>query len=99
MEELLKRVVLYELRSNKGGVLSLAQRMRLEMARALALKPSGLLLDEVFAGLNPASIKEIQSLLKELKEEGSSILMVEHVLKALFGLVDRVVVLHGIKEG
>lgn len=61
----------------------------------MALKPSLLLLDEVFAGLNPASIKEIQSLLKELKEEGISILMVEHVLKALFGLVDRVVVLHG----
>jgi len=95
VEELLKRVGLYELRSKKGGELSLAQRKRLELARALALKPSLLLLDEVFAGLNPASIKEIQSLLKELKEEGISILMVEHVLKALFGLVDRVVVLHG----
>ncbi|MEW6656920.1 MAG: ATP-binding cassette domain-containing protein [Aquificota bacterium] len=95
VEELLKRVGLYELRNKKGGELSLAQRKRLELARALALKPSLLLLDEVFAGLNPASIKEIQSLLKELKEEGISILMVEHVLKALFGLVDRVVVLHG----
>jgi len=95
VEELLKRVGLYELRSKKGGELSLAQRKRLELARALALKPSLLLLEEVFAGLNPASIKEIQSLLKELKEEGISILMVEHVLKALFGLVDRVVVLHG----
>ncbi len=94
VEEILKKVGLYELRHRKGSELSLAQRKRLELARSLALSPSLLLLDEIFAGLNPASIREIQGVLKGLKEEGISILMVEHVIKALVGLVDRVLVLH-----
>ncbi|MFN3814075.1 MAG: ABC transporter ATP-binding protein [Aquificaceae bacterium] len=93
-KDILKRIGLYELRDRRGGELSLAQRKRLEMARAMALKPSLLLLDEVFAGLNPASIKEMWNMLRGLKEDGVSILMVEHVLKAMFGLVDRIVALH-----
>lgn len=93
-EGILRRVGLYQLRDKKGGELSLAQRKRLEMARAMALRPSLLLLDEVFAGLNPASVKEMWNMLRGLRDDGVSILMVEHVLKAMFGLVDRVIVLH-----
>ena len=77
-----------------AGSLSLAQRKRLELARALALNPKLLLLDEVFAGLSPASVKEIVELLIRLRDEkGLTLILVEHVLKALFQLAGRVIVL------
>jgi ABC-type branched-subunit amino acid transport system ATPase component len=90
--KLLKRVGLEHLRDRKGTQLSLGQRKRLELARALSLKPKVLLLDEVFAGLNPASTQEFIGLIRSLKEEGIGIVLVEHVLKALFALADRVLV-------
>ncbi len=93
-EEILELVGLGELRDRPAGSLSLAQRKRLELARALALKPRVLLLDEIFAGLNPVSIREIVSLLRDLnRNRGITMLLVEHVLKALFQLTRRVIVL------
>lgn len=93
-EEIVDMVGLSNLINQKAGSLSLAQRKRLELARALALKPRVLLLDEVFAGLNPVSIREIVSLLRWLNEErGITLVLVEHVLKALFQLTERVIVL------
>lgn len=94
IENLVNMVGLSHKLHEKAGSLSLAQRKRLELARALALKPKLLLLDEVFAGLNPVSIREIVKLLERIRNESSiSLLLVEHVLKALFQLTDRVVVL------
>jgi len=93
-EEIVETVGLSTLIDQRAGSLSLAQRKRLELARALALKPKILLLDEVFAGLNPVSIREIVSLLRKLNEErGITLVLVEHVLKALFQLTERVIVL------
>ncbi len=93
-EEIVDMVGLSHLREERASALSLAQRKRLELARALALQPRLLLLDEIFAGLNPVSIREIVSLLRELNAQRRiTMLLVEHVLKALFQLTRRVVVL------
>jgi len=66
---------------------------KLELARALAVKPRLLLLDEVGAGLTMDEISELLTLLKKLNEEGLTIIMVEHVMKAVFSFCERVVVL------
>lgn len=93
-KEIIEAVGLSHKIKEKAGSLSLAQRKRLELARALALKPKILLLDEIFAGLNPVSINEILTLLKELNRELKvTLVLVEHVLKALFRLTERVIVL------
>jgi branched-chain amino acid transport system ATP-binding protein len=84
------------------GHLTLSQRKRLEIARALATGPRVLLLDEVVAGLNPQEVGGLVELIRELNDEGLTILMIEHVMKAVMGLADRVLVLdHGapIAEG
>jgi branched-chain amino acid transport system ATP-binding protein len=95
-EEILDLVGLLELREKPASSLSLAQRKRLELARALALRPRLLLLDEVFAGLNPPAVAEIVSLLRKLNaERGITMILVEHVLRALFQLTRRVLVLSG----
>ncbi len=93
-EEIIETVGLKELIKNLGSQLSLAQRKRLELARALALNPKVLLLDEIFAGLNPVSIREILELLLKINEERKiTIILVEHVLKALFQITNDVIVL------
>jgi len=74
------------------------ERKRLEIARALATKPRILLLDEVVAGLNPAETDRIMALIREIRKGGVTILMIEHVMKAVMGLSDKVLVLHhGVK--
>lgn len=93
-EEILDMVGLLRMKDLKAGSLSLAQRKRLELARALSLNPKLLLLDEVFAGLNPVSIREILDLLRRIHSEtGVAMVLVEHVLKALFQITRRVIVL------
>lgn len=92
--EILEEVGLSHMAKEKASSLSLAQRKRLELARALALQPRILLLDEVFGGLNPVSTREIVDLLGRLREKrGITLVLVEHVLKALFQLTERVLVL------
>jgi branched-chain amino acid transport system ATP-binding protein len=73
--------------------LSYANRRRLEIARALALKPRLLLLDEPTAGMNPTETSEMQALIAELKAEGLTILLIEHKLDMVMRLSDRVVVM------
>lgn len=67
---------------------------RLEVARALASEPDLLLLDEPFSGLNPVEAKSLTGLLEELHQAGKTMVIVEHKLKELMKLVDRVIVLH-----
>ena len=75
--------------------LTLAQRKRLEVARALATRPKILLLDEVMAGLNPAETEQAMALVQRMRAElGMAIGMVEHVMMAVMGISDRVLVLH-----
>lgn len=73
--------------------INLHQRQLLELARALATRPTLLLLDEVLAGLNPAEVDEALRVLRRIREGGATILMVEHVMRAVRGLADRIVVL------
>ncbi|ADU49525.1 ABC transporter ATP-binding protein [Intrasporangium calvum] len=84
------------------GELTLGGRKRLEVARALATNPRVLLLDEVVAGLNPVEGQRFVDLIRKIRDRGTSIIMIEHVMHAVMGLSDRVMVLdHGrqIAEG
>ena len=73
--------------------LSYANRRRVEIARALALKPRLLLLEELTAGMNPTETAEMQALVAELKAEGLTILLIEHKLEMVMRLSDRVIVM------
>jgi len=75
--------------------LTLADRRRLEVARALATRPCLLLLDEVMAGLRPAETDELIAVLRDIqRDEGVTILLTEHVMRAVMALSDQIVVLH-----
>ena len=76
-----------------AGSLNVAQKKRLEMARALAARPYLLLLDEVLAGLNPSEIGNMVDTVKKIRERGITIIMIEHVMKAVMNVSDRIIVL------
>jgi branched-chain amino acid transport system ATP-binding protein len=79
-------------------VLTLSDRRRLEVARALATGPRVLLLDEAMSGLTPSEVGDMITLLRRLRGEGLTILVIEHLLRAIMALSDRIVVLdHGVK--
>ncbi len=73
--------------------LNVAQKKRLELSRALAARPYLLLLDEVLAGLNPTEIAEMVEVVREIRDRGVTILIIEHVMHALMNVSDRVIVL------
>jgi branched-chain amino acid transport system ATP-binding protein len=74
--------------------LTLANRKRLELARALATKPQLLLLDEMMAGLNPTEVSEAMDLVTMIRFMGITVFMIEHVMKAIMNVCDRIMVLH-----
>ena len=74
--------------------LTVAGRKRLELARALATNPKLLLLDEVMAGLNPTEIDEVVKIIKNIRDSGVTIFLIEHVMKAVINLSDRTYVLN-----
>ena len=77
-----------------AGELTVAGRKRLELARALATEPRLLLLDEVMAGLNPTEIGEIVGVVRSIRAEGVTILLIEHVMQAVMSLAERIHVLN-----
>lgn len=92
--ELLEFVGLSILSTTPAKDLTLANQKRLEVARALATKPELLLLDELMAGLNPTAVAQAMELVKKIQGKGITIFMVEHVMKAIMSICDRIMVLH-----
>jgi len=74
--------------------LTMAERKRLELGRALAAHPQLLLLDELMAGLNSAETETAMDLVKKIRESGITVIMVEHIMKAVLGISDRIIVLN-----
>ena len=74
--------------------LPLAIQKRIEVARALATKPTVVMLDELMAGLNPAEVGEAMELVRKIRSSGVTVLMIEHVMKAIMAICDRILVLH-----
>jgi branched-chain amino acid transport system ATP-binding protein len=91
--EVVARVGLGKRERLPAGALTLADRKRLELARALATGPALLLLDEVMAGLNPTEIEAIIELIRGIHESGVSILLIEHNMRAVMALSHRIIVL------
>jgi len=92
-DEVLEFVGLAERRDMLAHSLNVAQKKRLELARALAARPYLLLLDEVLAGLNPTEIAEMVEVVRGIRDQGVTILIIEHVMHALMNVSDRVIVL------
>jgi branched-chain amino acid transport system ATP-binding protein len=93
-DDVLERVGLADKGSKSPGELTVADARRLEFAKALALKPRLMLLDEVMAGLRHSEIEPSLELIRTLKAEGMTIIAVEHVMKAILAISDQVLVLH-----
>jgi branched-chain amino acid transport system ATP-binding protein len=96
-QALLQQLDLFDKRDRIAATLTLPDRKRLEVARALATEPRLLLLDEVMAGLRPTETDRMVAILKALNRDGLTILLIEHVMRAVMALASRVLVLdHGV---
>ncbi|HEX8034620.1 MAG TPA: ABC transporter ATP-binding protein [Ktedonobacterales bacterium] len=93
-DEVLERVGLAPKAALKGEQLTVADRKRLEVARALATDPKLLLLDEVMSGLTPVEVAQAVELIREINRAGVTVLVVEHIVRAIRTVSDRVLVLH-----
>ena len=97
-DRILDRVGLAHKAEARPGELPIVDNKRLELAKALAMRPRLLFLDEVMAGLRPAEIEQSVHLIRSLKEDGLAIVVIEHVMKAIMAVSDTVIVLHEGKE-
>lgn len=93
-DDVLERTQLASKARLKGDELTVADRKRLEMARALALRPRLLMLDEVMSGLTPIEVEQAVQLIREINRGGVTVVVVEHIMKAIQGVSDRVLVIH-----
>ena len=93
--EILERCGLADKANRLAGALTLLDRKRLELARALATAPRVLLLDEVAGGLTEHECAALVALIMDIRRDGASIIWIEHIVHALLAVVDRLAVLHG----
>jgi len=93
-ERILELVGLRHLRNARPNETTIPDRKRLELAKALATGPDLLLLDEVMAGLNAAELNKMMDLIRELNRKGLTLFLTEHIMKAVMGLSQRIIVLH-----
>ncbi len=92
-EETLASLGLADRAETLAGKLNVAQKKRLELARALAARPRLLLSDETLAGLNPQEVADMLGIFRRIKEQGVTVVMIEHLMHAVMNISDRVVVL------
>jgi branched-chain amino acid transport system ATP-binding protein len=90
----LDRVGLRAIAHQQAGLLSFPERARVELARALCTGPKVLLLDEVMAALNPVEMQEVMDLICSLRDDGITLLVVEHHMRAIMAICDRILVLN-----
>jgi len=93
-QKCLDRVGLRAIAHQQAGLLSFPERARIELARALCTGPKVLLLDEVMAALNPVEMQEVMDLIRSLRDDGITLLVVEHHMRAIMTICDRVLVLN-----
>jgi len=93
-EEILEFTGLQDMADKRADDLNVASRKRLEIAKALAMGPEVILFDEVMAGLNFVEIDNAVELIQKIRDSGVSILVIEHVMRAIKGVSDRIFVLH-----
>ncbi len=91
---ILGTVGLHEKRNELASALSVGHRKNLELAKALATRPELILLDEVVAGLNPKEGDDMIAYIKGIRELGITVLLIEHVMKAIMSLCNRIIVIH-----
>jgi branched-chain amino acid transport system ATP-binding protein len=91
--EVLEYLHLAKKKDAVAGNLTIAERKRLEIARALATEPKLLLLDEVMAGLRPTEVDEMVHIIKDLRNKGITIFLIEHIMRAVMTLSDRIIVI------
>ena len=94
LESLLDEFDIARVRRSPALALSGGERRRVEIARALATRPSFMLLDEPFAGIDPIAVGDIQELVRHLKERGIGVLITDHNVRETLGLVDRAYIVH-----
>jgi len=94
LEELLNEFSIAHLRKSPALALSGGERRRLEIARALACKPSFILLDEPLAGIDPIAVNEIRTLVSQLKNRGLGVLITDHNVRETLDIIDRAYILH-----
>jgi lipopolysaccharide export system ATP-binding protein len=94
LEALLEEFDIKRLRKTPSIALSGGERRRCEIARALAGRPSFMLLDEPFAGIDPIAIGDIQALVRHLKQRGIGVLITDHNVRETLGLIDRAYIIH-----
>ena len=92
--ELLRLTGLLQKANTQAKNLTLVGRKQLEIARALATRPKILLLDEAISGLNPSETETVMGLIREIRNRGITVFMIEHIMKAVMGLSDRILVLN-----
>ncbi len=94
LDQLLEEFTIARLRKSPSIALSGGERRRCEIARALAGKPSFILLDEPFAGIDPIAVGDIQALVRQLTDRGIGVLITDHNVRETLGLVDRAYIIH-----
>ncbi|HKW89122.1 MAG TPA: LPS export ABC transporter ATP-binding protein [Candidatus Acidoferrales bacterium] len=94
VEELLAEMGLESLRNSKGYMLSGGERRRLEIARSLALRPSFVLLDEPFSGIDPLTVVDLQRIIKDLSSVGIGVLVTDHNVRETLAVTNRAYIIH-----
>ena len=94
LDELLEELHISHIRNNMGMSLSGGERRRVEIARALATEPAFILLDEPFAGVDPISVLDIQSIIRHLKERDIGVLITDHNVRETLGICERAYIMN-----